>query len=307
MSEQQKKMPNFLMIGAPKAGTTSLFQYLRLHPDVFLSDLKEPNFFALEHKNITYQGPGDKRGNRCRISNISDYEALFSEAEAGKAIGEASTFYLYSEDAAKNIFAHVPNMKMIAILRNPVDLAYSAYLHMKREGREPCSSFEEALAQEQTRIDQNWGPLWHLTRQGFYAQQLKRYYQYFPEEQIKIFLYEDWQKNQQGVLKDIMIFLGIDHTINLDTSKRFNESGVPKSLLIHQTLTKNNIIKRMLKPLLPKQLRRSMMASLTKKNLKQNNTVAMSETTRKMLQARFKDDIQALSVLTGKNLNHWLD
>jgi len=300
-------MPNFLIIGAPKAGTTSLFQYLRMHPDIFLSSLKEPNFFALQGKEPNYTGPGDQRGNRCRVHQLDAYQALFSQPKGAQALGEASTIYLYSETAAENIAKHVPHMKLITILRNPVDLAYSAYLHMRREGREPCQTFEQALAQEKTRIQEGWTPLWHLTAQGEYAKQLKRYYKHFPKQQVKVFFYEAWQNNPQKVLKDILNFLNVDSNIKLDTSKRFNESGKPKHIWLHHLLTKNNPLKQWLKPLLPKRFRRGMMASLTKKNLAQSQEPKMLATTRQMLQKHFHDDIKELEILTGQDLSHWLN
>jgi len=299
-------LPNFLLIGAPKSGTTSLFQYLRLHPEIFMSSLKEPNFFALDGQTPNYQGPGDMRGNHCRITSLSEYQQLFASNHQSKARGEASTIYLYSDSAAKCIAQHVPHMKMIAILRNPVDLAYSAFLHMQREGREPCNTFEEALAEESKRIQNNWTPLWHLTAQGFYAEQLQRYDQYFPKQQIKIFFYEEWQNNPQGVIKSILKFLEVDDSIHLDMSKRFNENGKPKSLWLHYLLTKNNPLKKILKPFLPKRFRRNMMASITKNNLEKSHAPKMLATTRSMLQARFHDDIKALEKRTGQNLNHWL-
>ena len=300
-------MPNFLLIGAPKSGTTSLFQYLRMHPDIFMGSLKEPNFFALEGQKVNYQGPGDMRGNSCRITSLSAYQQLFMSGKQHKARGEASTVYLYSDIAAKNIAKYAPDMKMIAILRNPIDLAYSAFLHMQREGREPCTTFEEALAQEAMRIQENWAPLWHLTAQGLYAKQLARYYEYFPQQQLKIFIYEEWQENPQKVIKEILEFLNIDSSTTLDTSKRFNESGKPKHIWLHHLLTKNNPLKQALKPFLPKRFRRNMMASLTKKNLEQNTSMPMLDTTRDQLKHLFHGDIKDLEVLLQRDLSHWLD
>jgi len=299
-------MPNFLIIGAPKSGTTSLFQYLRMHPEIFMSNLKEPNFFALEGKVINYQGPGDIRGNQCRITSLTAYQQLFASDKPYKAKGEASTVYLYSNIAAQNIAKYKPSMKMIAILRNPVDLAYSAFLHMQREGREPCSTFEEALACENERIKKNWGPLWHLTAQGYYAEQLQRYITHFPRQQLKIFFYEAWQSTPQSVIHDILEFLEVDSTIQLDTSNRFNESGKPKQLWLHHILTKNNPLKQILKPFLPKHLRRNMMAALTQKNLQKHTIPPMLKETRAMLQQRFYHDIKKLETLTNTDLSHWL-
>lgn len=154
--------PNFLIIGAAKAGTTSLYHYLAQHPQVFLSANKEPHFFALENNPPDYKGPGDEQGVRSRITDWQSYLALFSKATGQhRAIGEASTLYLYHPDAPSNIHRHLPDMKMIALLRNPVDAAYSAFGHMYREGREPCNDFMQALKEEDHRVAENWAPSRH--------------------------------------------------------------------------------------------------------------------------------------------------
>ena len=135
-------LPNFLIIGAMKSGTTSLYHYLKQHPQIYMSSIKEPNFFALEGSNLDFNGAEGKEQiqrliKRESIINIEEYRALFRRAAHETAIGEASPMYLYSPEAPYRIRYYVPEAKLITILRNPVERAYSAFLYMTRDGREP--------------------------------------------------------------------------------------------------------------------------------------------------------------------------
>ncbi|EPZ44556.1 hypothetical protein N007_10785 [Alicyclobacillus acidoterrestris ATCC 49025] len=157
-----KLLPNFLVIGAAKAGTTALYRYLSQHPEVFMPSIKEPNYFALANREVRFQGPGDDRTNRSSITRFADYQALFDEADGYQAVGEASPMYLYTADAANRIHDLIPNVKLIVILRDPVERAHSAYLHLRRDEREPLANFADAIAAEEERIAKHWAPMWHL-------------------------------------------------------------------------------------------------------------------------------------------------
>ncbi len=151
-------LPNFLVIGATKSGTTSLYTYLKQHPEVYMP-MKEPNFFALEGREPPFfRGPeGWKEPSQKRITDLEGYRTLFAGASGEKAMGEVSPLYLYAPQAAYRIRRYVPEAKLVAILRNPVERAYSAYMHLVREDREPLG-FAEALKEEERRIQSNWGP-----------------------------------------------------------------------------------------------------------------------------------------------------
>src|SRR3712207_4104321 len=129
-------LPNFLVIGAMKSGTTALYYYLEQHPEIYMSPVKEPNFFSQENAADT-------------VTHIGTYEQLFKGASGKKAIGEASHSYLYEPRAAAEIRRYVPKVKLIAILRNPIDRAYSHFLHMVRSGTEPLDDFAQALREEE--------------------------------------------------------------------------------------------------------------------------------------------------------------
>src|SRR6185369_6769916 len=197
------KLPDFLIIGAAKAGTTALFRSISRHPRVFGSPVKEPAFFA-------YAGsPPPAPWGRRRISDEAAYLRLFADCPPGALAGEASTEYLSSERAPSTAFRYVPQARLIAILRHPVERAYSQYLHVKQNGREPEASFEAAWAAEEQRIEQGWRPGTHYRTRGFYARALARWLEVFPREQLLILFYEDWLARPADTLGRVWAHLGL--------------------------------------------------------------------------------------------------
>ena len=211
-------MPNFLIIGTAKAGTTSIASYLAQHPEIYISPIKEPYFFSFEGEEVNFQGPGDRHAFRLCVNHLIDYQKLFENVSGEIAVGEASSTYLYIDKSAKRIRDYLPDVKIIAILRNPVDRAYSSYLHLIRDGHEKIIDFSLALKEESKRIHNNWMPLWHYKQYGFYYKQLKNYYNVLDPHQIKVFLYEDLTLNPHFLLKEIFEFLDVDSYFVPDTS-----------------------------------------------------------------------------------------
>ena len=165
-------MPNFLMVGAQKCGTPSLYYYLKQHPQIYMSPVKEAHFFDVEEG----EKPDFRRASHSSrpVSGIEDYRALFAGVKDETAIGEASPSYVYIPEAPRRIRSRLPDAKLIAILRDPADRAYSAFLHTSRSGREPLTDFAQALREEEDRIRNGWHPLYHYRERGFYHAQLKR-------------------------------------------------------------------------------------------------------------------------------------
>jgi hypothetical protein len=221
-------MPNFFIIGAQKAGTTSLYYYLKQHPQIYMSPRKEPHFFKGMHSEYR------KRGRSFPpVTDIRDYQALFEGVTAEKAIGEASASYLYSPKAPALIKRSVPDAKLIAVLRNPADRAYSNFLYCVQIGHEPLASFVEALQAEEKRIRENWGPNWHYRQKGFYYTQVKRYFDMFGQDRIRVYLYDDLKARPFGMLGDIFRFLDVDETFVPDLSIEHNTAGLPRNWLLY--------------------------------------------------------------------------
>ena len=297
-------LPNFLVIGAQKAGTSAIYYYLNKHPQIYMSSLKEPGFFHFENEEIDFCGPGDRRYYSCRVTSIEAYKKLFQEVSSEVAVGEASTWYLHSIKAPERIKHYIHDAKLIAILRNPVDRAYSAFMHARREEREPFSNFMEALQEEDARIQNNWGHLWRYKHMSLYATQLKHYYKLFNRNQIKVYLHEDLNNNPANLLKDVFRFLGVEETFTPDLSIRRNVSGIPKNKVLHRFLSEKQSVKNVLKPFFPTPFRERIVSQLVKQNLVKE---PLSAEVRQELTKVFQQDIFELQDLLQRDLSKWLE
>lgn len=299
-------MPNFIIIGAAKAGTSSIFQYLVQHPQIYGCPIKEPSFFAFAGESVNYSGPGDYLFNQSVVTTYDAYESLFDGVTNEFAIGEASVVYLNNKKAAVNIKRYVPRAKIIVVLRNPVDRAISSYSHLVRDGFESMGSLSEALAVEELRIQNNWQHLWQYQRLGFYCDALRNYFSLFPREQIAVYTYDALTKDPQGLLTEIYAFLGVDQSFHPDTSYRHNVSGIPRSRMLHRLLMQKSVVKDLLKPFIPKELRLSMQMKITRRNIDARG-INVSEAERKYLKDKFRSDILRTQSLINKDLSGWLD
>jgi hypothetical protein len=221
-------MPNFLIVGAQKAGTTSLYYYLKQHPQVYMSPRKEPHFFEGMHWD--FYRPGR---TTLPVTDLADYQALFEGVTDEKAIGEASASYLYSPKAPALIKRSIADARLIAVLRNPADRAYSNFLHCVRTGREPIPDFAEALRVEEGRIRDNWGPLWHYRQKGFYYPQVKRYLDTFGRDRFRVWLYDDLRAKPLEMLREVFEYLEVDASFVPDMSIEHNTSGLPRNKVLY--------------------------------------------------------------------------
>ncbi len=297
------KLPNFLIIGAAKSGTTALYEYLKQHPQIYMSPIKEPHFFGLEGEVLNFQGPTAEQYENRSITNIEDYRALFQGVLDEVAIGEASNSYLYLPKAPERIKYYIPSAKMIAILRNPVARAYSSFLALMRGRKEPLNDFSRALREEEVRIRSNWGFLHRYQDLGFYYVQLKRYFEIFDSTQIRVYLYGDLRDNPVRVLHDIFKFIGVDVAFVPDMSTKFNVSGIPKNKVLHNFLTGENSIKAVLRPFLPANLRSKLINRYYEKGL---DKPQLSQELRHQLIHIYREDILKLQDLIQRDLSGWL-
>ncbi len=291
-------MPNFLLIGAAKCGTTALYCYLKQHPAIYMSEPKELRFFPFENQEPDYCGPGAHL--KGYVTKIEDYQAFFEAGADYPARGEASPVYLYHGRAAARIRHHIPDVKLIVILRPPADRVYSHYLMLKRDGLTHLS-FRELLAAEDQGVPEAESP--HLRRRGYYAVQLQRYFDNFKRAQLKICLYEDFTADTIGVLQGIFRFLDVADTFVPDTSTRHNESKMPRSPALHAFLTESRPSKNWLKPLVPFQVRKRIKTHLNRRNLVKP---PLAEDLRQNLIEGFREDISKLQDMIQRDLSHWL-
>ncbi|MDQ0191408.1 sulfotransferase family protein [Alicyclobacillus cycloheptanicus] len=292
--------PNLFIAGAAKSGTTSLYAYLQQHPDIYMSPIKEPHYLCSHHFPETFTGPGDEDLNVVRTE--AAYRQLFDGAADYPVTAEASVYYLYFPDTAEKIQAWNPEAKVILLLRNPVDRAFSAYKHTIRDGRETLS-FEQALEAEPKRRAAGYQPLWWYREIGLYYQQVKRYLDVLSPERVKIFLYDDLKDTAQ-VVKDSLEFLGLSTDVKIDVGIRHNVSGVPKSRAAYEFFAKPNVVKEIIKPFLPKKVSRALGERAKLMTMRQDET--MKPETAQALKAYYREDILHLQELIGRDLSHWL-
>lgn len=296
-------LPNFLIFGVQKAGTTSIYSYLKQHPQVFMSPRKETDFFC---RDLSVPIPADEsrltRGGRQRILTIEDYEALFARATDEVAIGEASPNYLFAhENAASGIKKYVPDAKLIAILRNPVERAYSDYLMHVRQvvgNRKPLALQVKESAQSS-----------HTLLKGRYYEGVKHFLETFGAEQVKIFLYDELRQDSVGLMRQIYEFIGVDPSFEADTGKKQQTAQVPKNQSIHQLLQTNNPVRSLagsiLRKVMPEEKRQKLRSRLIAANSAGKEELPLSAEDRQLLEVYYREDVRQLQDLIDRDLSGW--
>jgi hypothetical protein len=296
-------LPDFLVIGAAKSGTTSLFYNLRDHPDVFCPSVKELNYFSQGKEGLSPgHGPGDQQATTWTDSRDT-YTSYFQESENNTVAGEASVSYLYSPVSAARIHESIPGAKLIAILRDPVERAWSNYCHMVRDGREQLD-FIDALDAEKERIAEGWEFSWHYRRLGLYGEQLERYFDRFSRSQIKIFRFTDLKADTSGIVREIFSLLGVDPSYEPDADRQHNRSGRVRSSFVARFVNRPNILTSLARKIIPLELGHRIMEALRHMNMKEKP--AIPEDAASYLSDFYADDTLRTEQLTGLDLSHWM-
>ena len=297
----KKALPNAIIIGAPRSGTTSVHAHLASHPDVFASTTKEPQFFSSEAHEIRLEGPNDRQALSHLVASLDDYERLFEGASGQSVVMEASTTYIYFPGTARAIRRRIPHCRIVAILRDPVARAYSDFLRQRRNGDEPLADFGEALRQEPHRIASGWAYCWHYRTRSLYCDRLKEYFDEFPKDAIKVFLFEQLNYPDQFIT-ELSAFLGIEPRVDIGLG-RLNSGGELRSRAVHRTALGINPVGRALRRLVPESaLRRARRRVLTA-NLR---VPELDPELAASLRSSFRPDIERVQELIDRDLQHWL-
>ncbi len=223
--------PNFLVAGAARSGTTALVEGLRHHPQVFVTLPKEPHYFALHGQVPDFRGPGDAATiNRVAVTDPDDYLRLYPAEHEFLALGDGSVSTLYyAEQALPEICRVNPEMRLVVILRDPVDRAFSSFQYLRARGFEPHADFMKALDDEPDRIRDHWHHLWHYTSMSHYADGLQTLRQGLGPEQVRVWFYDDLARDTAGTISSVLRFLAVpEHARENDAISRVNVSGTPR-------------------------------------------------------------------------------
>jgi hypothetical protein len=230
-------MPDFLVIGAPKAGTTALHVALARHPGLYMSAVKEPKFFLSDGPPPAKGGgPGDALTWREHIWRRPEYEALFDPAPPGTLRGESTPLYLYDRAAMRRIRETLPGARLIVVLRDPVERAHSNWTHLWSAGLEPVGDFVRACGEEERRIAAGWASFWHYTGLGRYGEQLEYLFTLFPREQVLVLRYRRLVDEPAQTLDRICGFLGVAPGV-LTEIPRQNVTSHPEPSLGHRAVS----------------------------------------------------------------------
>lgn len=274
-----KGLPDFIIGGAMKSGTTSLHYYLRQHPQLFMLDGREQETHFFDDDNNFSKG-------------TDWYRSLFLGALPDQLVGQTSPLYLYLDYVPRRIKAVLPNVKLIFILRNPIDRAYSHYWHVWRKRRENLS-FERAVASEEGRLVNYYAVKnFSYVSRGLYDHQLRRYLECFDKESVKVILFEDLNNDPVAVARDCFDFLGVDPKFIPDTESNFNPSKVPKSRFVRRIL-KNPM------------LRGPLADYIDQKFNSRSSYPPMTSDMRHQLQLKFHSANESLAKLLNRDLSGW--
>jgi hypothetical protein len=290
-------LPNFIVIGAAKAGTTALYWYLAEHPAVFMSAVKETNYFAYGVDATGRLLYGNPELHQFPVRSLKDYEGLFAGAGDAVAIGEASPIYLECPQAAGRIREVLPEARLICGLRHPVERAYSDYqMSLRSRGQRLDPARDLTAEAAWARPDSHW------MRIGRYHPQLARYFDAFSRDRIHVLLFEDLKRDTPGVLQGVYRFLDVDPTFVADLETPHNVGGMPSNLLLER-IFKSGALRRAVSPLVPKRVA-NRVRRLRAGNMRQAPTLPAD--LRQELTGHFRDDIARTSELIGRSLEHWL-
>ena len=302
----KNKLPNFLIVGAAKAGTTSLYQYLKEHKDIYLSDRKEGQFLS---KMEDFNGAHTDSYNKNICKSLKQYGSFFNDVKNETRIGDISPDYLYFyKNTIKSIDIYLASKpKIIIILRNPIDRAFSQYTFYYQQFLEEFS-FNDAIAKEEERKNENWRIGYRYLELGLYYKQVKNFQDKYD---TLIIDFDDLKTNRDGVLKQILIFLDLDTEIKLKDNSVHNNSGLPKNIFIYKILAfiRNNIIFRsILKPFMQLLISKKTYQMMISKIFNiTNKKVKIDLKTRDKLKKYYHDDVSMLQKIVDFDVMKWVN
>ena len=291
------KRPNFFIVGAGGCGTTALYQYLNEHPEIYMSEIKEPNYF----------------GRDSSFKTEAEYLGLFAGAKNEIRLGEATPLYLRSPRATEAIYKFDPNAKIIIMLRDPVSLMLSSYWRNRLTGRERSPTFKEALAKQagKTKADRDEPPIYRSL--PLLTEHVQRYFKRFGRMNVYVIIFDDFKQDTAAVYKRALDFLGVDvdfktkfHVVN--AHKQIRSQAIQKIFLatgLDIPRLKRSKMARRLNRILPKSIVEIPLSLLRIIYMREQPKPQVDPELKRQLEAEFVQEIERLGNLLGRNLCHW--
>jgi hypothetical protein len=300
-ADMPPRRPDFFIVGAPKCGTTALCTYLRPHPDVFMPELKDVNFFCPD-LNIHVE-----------TTNEPDYLSLFIPGIGKKRIGEASVWYLYSLHAAAAIKTFNPDARIIIMLRQPIDMLYALHSQRLYDGTETIADFETALECQSPRRSRYAGLLFSnppvepfSLNVGRYAEHVARYLDVFGFDKVKVIIFDDLKADTKSVYQSVLEFLELkrEFTPPFDI---VNANRHVHNRLLHRIVRRpSRVVRGVARILVPPRLRPVVAATILDRNSHPAPRVPLAVELRQRLTTELAADVMNLGRLLGRDLTHWL-
>ena len=294
------RSPDLFLVGAPKCGTTAMYDYLNWHPEIFMCPVKEPEYFSRD--------PGSAAAR-----SLEEYLALFEGARGETRIGEASVGYLASPVAAGRILAFNPAARILIMLRNPVDMMYSLHGQLVYNGDEDVPDFEAALALEERRargLSLPAGghlPAWVQYRSmASYADQVRRYLDAFGRDAVRVVIFDDFVRDTGAVYADVLSFLGVEAGVARPAFVVVNPNKEARSRLVRGLLRHPpSLVRRLARAVLPRPSRRRLARGVKRLNQRHTPRVPMRPGLRRRLQEELAPEVERLAALLGRDLSAW--
>jgi hypothetical protein len=296
------RLPNLVVVGAPKCGTTSLYHYLGQHPQVYLPTRKELHYFSRRELARDTAGPGDQTVLQHLCADRAAYEAEYAAAGEQPVLGDISPSYFDFAEVAPAMRRELGDARIVILLRDPIGKAFSQYMHLVRDGRETLPFFR-ALEAEAERTRQGWSMIWRYAGSSRYAARVRRYLDAFGPERVRVYRFEDFIADPQATLTDLWTWLGIDPAVRPDTSRAFNASSRPRSRLVASLISKRSPLAAAARALVPAGVRNRVTEAV--RGLNAGAKGGVDEPSAEYLRTQFRDDVTETEALLGRPLG-WL-
>jgi len=317
MTLQPHQHPNFFVVGTVKGGTTALHRFLRQHPQVYMSPIKETNYFSRFDIDISLfsedyrhdvnidlkdylAGEMNDLIHIAHVTEENDYYRLFQNVKEEIAIGEVSNSYLLYPSAPVEIQHQYPHARIVMILRHPAERAYSQYVMNLKQGKTLEQDFIREVTQDDAKPVKGWGANHQYLSIGKYYEQVKHYLDVFPKEQVAIYLYEDYRADPKGIMNQLFQFLGVSSPETLETGKNYNAAGLPRFGQLNFWLHQSGMVS-WAKRTLPRSWRQPFLKWMYAEDIP-----PMTAEQRHWLIDYYRENVLQLASLIHRDLSHWL-